>query len=68
MLNNLIQMVMSGSMQNSPLMKQFNQYFGGKSTPQQMQTLINMAQNKGFDINQKIFSADDLRKLGIKLP
>ncbi|MCQ2975150.1 MAG: hypothetical protein MJ211_10140 [Bacteroidales bacterium] len=68
MLNNIINMVMSGAINNSPAMQEFNRLMGGKTQAQQFQTLINIAKNKGFDINEKRFNAEDLRKLGIKLP
>jgi len=67
MLNSLINMVMSGAMQNNPLMKDFNKIMGGKSTDEQIKTLINLAQNKGFDINKKMFSAEDLKNLGLNI-
>jgi hypothetical protein len=36
-------------------------------TPQQkVQTLINSAQSRGFDINKKCFTEQDLRQLGVK--
>lgn len=67
MLNNLISMALNGMLQKNPMMTQFNQFLGGKSVQDQMKTLINIAGEKGFDINEKIFSDNDLQQLGINL-
>ena len=47
-------------------MQQFNQMMAGKNPQQQMQTILNMAKSKGFDINQKIFTEEQARQLGLK--
>lgn len=49
-------------------MDMFNQMMNGKNTQQQMQTIINMAKNRGFDVNKKIFSEQDLQAIGINIP
>lgn len=49
-------------------MASFNQMMSGKDANQQMQTLLNMAKSRGFDINAKMFSADDLKNLGLNPP
>jgi len=49
-----------------PQMQMFNQMMAGKTPEQQIQTILNMAKSKGIDVNQKMFSDDDLRKLGLK--
>lgn len=55
---------------NNPQMSQmsqmFNQMMGGKDAKSQMQTLLNCAKSKGIDINQKIFSEEDLKALKLK--
>lgn len=44
-------------------MNLFNQMMNGKSREEQIQTLLNSAQNRGMDINQKIFSQQDVNRL-----
>lgn len=46
-----MQMLMSGRLNNDPRMQQFNQLMAGKSYEQQKETLLNYAQSKGFDRN-----------------
>lgn len=46
-----IQMLMSGRLNNDPRMQQFNQLMAGKNYEQQKETLLNYAQSKGFDRN-----------------
>ena len=46
-----LQMLMSGRLRNDPRMEQFNQLMAGKSYEQQKETLLNYAQSKGFDRN-----------------
>lgn len=67
MINSLINMAMQNKFQTMPEMQIFNQFFSGKSMQDQMQTLLNMANEKGVDINEKKFSAEDLKQLGFKL-
>lgn len=67
-INQIIQNFMSGMFQNHPLMTQFNQMMAGKTQSQQMQTLMNLAKSKGLDPNAKIFSEQDLRNFGLKIP
>lgn len=57
---------MMGQFNNSPQMQMFNQMMSGKNKQEQMQTLINLAQSRGVDINQKIFNESDLQMLGLK--
>lgn len=64
-LNMLINRAMTGQLQNMPQMQMFNQMMAGKTFEQQKQTLFNMAESKGFDINAKIFSEQDLQMFGI---
>lgn len=66
MLNQLLNSFMSGRF--APQMNMFNQMMNGKNLAQQMQTICNMAQSRGFDINQKIFSEQDLQAIGINIP
>lgn len=49
-------------------MDMFNQMMNGKNPQQQMQTIMNMAKNRNFDVNKKIFSEQDLQALGINIP
>ena len=65
MLQQIMQKVMAGQMQNNPAMGLFNQMMQGKSSDQQMQTLINSAKSKGIDVDKKMFSESDLRSLGL---
>lgn len=39
------------------------QMMQGKTKEQQIQTLLNAAQSRGFDINAKIFSEEDVKSL-----
>ena len=56
---------MTNKLQNNPVMNMFNQMMSGKTTEQQIQTLINSAKSRGIDINKKMFSAEDLKKLNL---
>lgn len=60
--------MMTGQLQNMPQMQMFNQMMAGKNFEQQKQTILNMAESKGFDINAKIFSAQDVQALGFNIP
>ena len=62
----IISNFLMGKFQNHPVMQQFNQMMAGKNPQQQMQTILNMAKSKGFDINQKIFTEEQARQLGLK--
>ncbi len=55
-----------GRLQNHPLMQQYNQMMAGKSPQQIMQTILNMAKSRGFDINKKILTDEDARQIGLK--
>ena len=68
MLNSLITGLIQGQFANHPLMKQLQSMLQGKSRQEQIQTLINTAQTLGLDINEKRFTAEQLQRLGIKLP
>ena len=68
MLNSLITGLIQGHFANHPLMKQVQSMLQGKSKQEQIQTLINTAQTLGLDINEKRFTAEQLQRLGIKLP
>lgn len=57
---------MMGQFNNTPQMQMFNQMMSGKNPQEQMQTILNLAKSKGFDINKKIFSNSDLKTLGLK--
>lgn len=46
-----MQILMSGRLNNDPRMQQFNQLMAGKNYEQQKETLLNYAQSKGFDRN-----------------
>lgn len=64
----LVNNFMLGRFQNSPQMQMFNQMMSGKNPEQQMQTILNMAKSKGIDVNQKMFSEEDLRSFGLSFP
>lgn len=49
-------------------MDMYNQMMNGKNPQQQMQTIMNMAKNRNFDVNKKIFSEQDLQAIGINIP
>ena len=51
MLQQGLQMLMSGRLKNDPRMQMFNQMMNGKSFEQQKETLLNYAQSNGFDRN-----------------
>lgn len=65
-LQKLAQQVMSGQMQNNPMMATFNQMMSGKSKEQQIQTLLNLAKSRGIDISDKCFTEEDIKSLGLK--
>ena len=54
-----------GKLNNIPQMQSFNQMMSGKTTDQQIQTLLNMAKSRGIDVNAKMFSEEDLKSFGI---
>lgn len=54
-----------GKLNNIPQMQSFNQMMSGKTTDQQIQTLLNMAKSRGFDVNAKMFSEEDLKSFGL---
>lgn len=66
-MNGLLQMVlnqiMSGQLENNPMMNMCKQMMQGKTKEQQIQTLLNAAQSRGFDINAKMFSEKDVKSL-----
>lgn len=64
-LSNLLNQFSTNKLQNTPVMNMFNQMMNGKTTEQQIQTLINSAQSRGIDINKKIFSKEDLKKMNL---
>ena len=65
-LQQLAQQVMSGSFQGTPMMQLYNQMLRGKNPKSQMETLLNCAKSKGIDINEKRFTEDDLKSLGLR--
>lgn len=66
LLSSLMQQATSGQMQNNPMMSIFNQMMQGKSNKDKIQTLLNSAKSKGFDIEEKRFTEQDLKILGLK--
>ena len=62
-----MQQMMQGQLQNNPQMQMFNQMMSGKDSRQQIDTLLNLAKSRGFDINAKMFSESDLRTLGLNI-
>lgn len=66
LLNQLMNNFLGGRFK--PQMDMFNQMMNGKNLQQQMQTIYNMAKSRGFDVNKKIFSEQDLQAIGIQFP
>lgn len=66
LLSQLLNNFVMGKLNNMPQMQMFNQMMNGKTPQQQLQTILNMAKSKGIDINQKIFSEEDLKSFGLK--
>lgn len=66
LMNKMLQEIMAGRMQGTPMMNLFNQMMSGKSQQEKIQTLLNSARSKGIDINKKIFSENDLKSLKLK--
>lgn len=66
LMNRMLQEIMAGKMQGTPMMNLFNQMMSGKSQQEKIQTLLNSAKSKGIDINKKIFSENDLKSLKLK--
>lgn len=66
MLENLVQMYITNRFRNDPRLAAFNQMFAGKNTQQGIQTILNLAKSKGFDLDAKIFSENDVKLLGLK--
>ena len=66
--NGLIQNLLTGKFEGTPLMQQFNQMMKGKTPADQIQTLLNSAESMGIDINEKCFTKSQLANLGIKIP
>lgn len=64
-LQQLAQQLMSGQMQNSPMLAAFNKMMAGKNPQEQFRTLLNAAKNKGVDVEAKIFTKEDLKALGL---
>lgn len=58
-------MAMSGMLNSRPEMAVFNQMMNGKGPQEQFNTIVNMAKSNGFDVDKKIFTAADLKSLGI---
>lgn len=66
LLSQILNNFLSGKFKNE--MQSFNQMMSGKTLEQQVQTLLNMAKSRGFDINAKMFSEEDLKKFGLNSP
>lgn len=66
LLSQLLNNFMSGKFKQQ--MDIFNQMMNGKNTQQQFQTIFNMAKSRGFDVNKKMFSEQDLQSIGINFP
>ncbi len=65
-LNQIMNNVLGGRFKQQ--IDMFNQMMNGKTPQQQFQTIFNMAKSRGFDVNKKIFSEQDLQQLGINIP
>lgn len=51
MLQQGMQLLLSGKLNKHPLMQQFNQMMAGKTIEEQKETLLNYAQTRGYDRN-----------------
>ena len=63
-MNNFI----NGKLQQMPQMQFFNQMMSGKNPQQQIETIKNIAESRGIDLNAKIFSEQDLKMFGLNIP
>ena len=68
LLNLLMNRFINGQLQRMPQMQMFNQMMGGKTPEQQIETIKNIAQSNGIDLNEKIFSEQDLKMFGLDFP
>lgn len=66
LLNQIMNNMLGGRFKQQ--MDMFNQMMNGKNPQQQFQTIFNMAKSRGFDVNKKIFSDQDLQAIGINIP
>ena len=64
-MSQLAAQMMQGRLQGHPAMNLFNQMMHGKNNSQKWDTLLNTAQSNNVDINEKRFSEQQLRNLGI---
>lgn len=65
-ISNLLQQLISGQLSKNALTQHFNTMMNGKSEKDKWQTLLNMARANGFNVDEKRFSEEDLRQLGLK--
>lgn len=65
---NIIDRFLKGEFNDNILAKRIYSMLEGKSEGDKINTLINMLQSNGFDINEKIFSEEDLKRWGIPIP
>lgn len=68
MLNKILQMYMTGKLQQMPQWNTFSQFFNGKNKQQKIETFLNIAKENNVDINAKMFTAKELRQIGLILP
>ena len=71
-MNGLVNLLMNnfinGKLQQMPQMQFFNQMMSGKNPQQQIETIKNIAESRGIDLNAKIFSEQDLKMFGLTIP
>ena len=71
-MNGLVNLLMNnfinGKLQQMPQMQFFNQMMSGKNPQQQIETIKNIAESRGIDLNAKIFSEQDLKMFGLSIP
>jgi hypothetical protein len=65
MLQQIMQRAMSQNLQGNPIFGMYQQMMQGKSSSEQLQTLLNLAKSRGVAEN-KIFSEEDLKTLGLR--
>lgn len=66
-MNPMIQMILqklsSGMLQNDPKFAAFQQMMSGKTPEQQFQVIVNLTNNAKIDVNDKIFTREDLQAM-----
>lgn len=64
-INNLVNQAIAGRFNNHPLMAQYKKMMDGKTDQEKLQTLMNIAKEKGWDLTSIRFTEDQARKIGL---